>query len=383
MYLQMPKYFITKLMLNLQILTIKLYNIFMFKRFETKSFNIGNVRIGGNNEVIIQSMCDIKTSDYEKVIEEINICKKNGAKMMRVSITDFDDVNAIKIIKEATGIVLIGDIHYSSIYAIKAIEQGIDKIRINPINTPKNELIKIIECAKKYDTAIRIGLNEGSTTPDGKNLNTVDELINECLKTIKLFESYDFKKLVLSIKSSSPIKTIEIYKKLASLTDYPLHIGVTESGLEDIGIIRSSVGLIPLLMEGIGNTIRISLTQNPLLEVKTCKRLLHELNLYEEYPTIISCPTCGRCRVNNMKEITQKITEYLENNNYNIRISILGCIVNGIGEGKNSDIGIAGQNGKFIIFSNGEIIKTTTEENLFNELTTEIEKFIKKKEGLF
>lgn len=378
----MPRYFNTKIYIILQNLLLKLYNIFMFKRNETKSFLIGNVKIGGNNKIIIQSMCDIKTSNYKEVIKQINICKNNGAEMMRISITDFDDVNAIKKIKENTDIVLIGDIHYSSMYAIKAIENGIDKIRINPINTPKNELIKIIECAKKHNTAIRIGLNEGSTTPEGKNLNTIDELINECLKSIKLFESYDFKKIVLSIKTSSPLKTIEIYKKLADLTDYPLHIGVTESGLEDIGIIRSSVGLVPLLLDGIGNTIRISLTQNPLLEIKTCKRLLHELNLYDDYPTIISCPTCGRCKVSNMKYIVEKITEYLEENNINIKISILGCIVNGIGEGKNSDIGLAGQNGKFIIFSKGKIIKQVDENNLYVELIKEINNFIQKKEGL-
>ena len=350
----------------------------MFTRKDTYSFYIGNVKIGGNNECLIQSMCDIKTSNTDKIIKQINDCAALGAQMMRVSITDFKDVDAIKIIKNNIKIPLIGDIHYSSLYAIKAIENGIDKIRINPINTPKNELIKIIEAAKKYDTAIRIGLNEGSTTFDKKNLNTINELIEECKQTIELFESYDFKKLVISIKSSSALKTIEIYKELAKFCKYPLHIGVTESGLEDVGIIRSAVGLVPLLLEGIGNTIRISLTQNPYLEILTCKRLLHELGLYKNYPTVISCPTCGRCRVSNMKEIVEKITKYLEINNINIKISILGCIVNGLGEGKNSDIGVAGQNGKFQIFSNGKVIKVVEEKNLYDELVIEIQNFIKK-----
>ena len=350
----------------------------MFTRKDTYSFYIGNVKIGGNNECLIQSMCDIKTSNTDKIIKQINDCAALGAQMMRLSITDFKDVDAIKIIKNNVKIPLIGDIHYSSLYAIKAIENGIDKIRINPINTPKNELIKIIEAAKKYDTAIRIGLNEGSTTFDKKNLNTINELIEECKQTIELFESYDFKKLVISIKSSSALKTIEIYKELAKFCKYPLHIGVTESGLEDVGIIRSAVGLVPLLLEGIGNTIRISLTQNPYLEILTCKRLLHELGLYKNYPTVISCPTCGRCHVSNMKEIVEKITKYLEINNINIKISILGCIVNGLGEGKNSDIGVAGQNGKFQIFSNGKVIKVVEEKNLYDELVIEIQNFIKK-----
>lgn len=165
---------------------------------------------------------------------------------------------------------------------------------------------------------------------------------------------------------------------MAKFCKYPLHIGVTESGLEDVGIIRSAVGLVPLLLEGIGNTIRISLTQNPYLEILTCKRLLHELGLYKNYPTVISCPTCGRCRVSNMKEIVGKITKYLEINNINIKISILGCIVNGLGEGKNSDIGVAGQNGKFQIFSNGKVIKVVEEKNLYDELVIEIQNFIKK-----
>ena len=194
------------------------------------------------------------------------------------------------------------------------------------------------------------------------------------LNIVSFFESYDFNNIVISVKSSSPLKTIKIYKKLAKKTLYPLHIGVTESGFEDIGIIRSTIGLSRLLMDGIGNTIRVSLTNDPLLEVITAKRMLHDLNLYPNYPTIISCPTCGRCGVRNLKEIALKITNYLEKNNINIKIAIMGCIVNGIGESKNADIGIAGANKKFIIFKNKKIIKTVDEENLYDELIKEINK---------
>ena len=343
-------------------------------REKTKIVKIGNITLGGNNKVLIQSMCDIKTSNVDEVIKEINSCAKAGASLMRVSILDKEDAIAIRKIKEKINIPLVGDIHFSDELALLAIENGIDKIRINPINTPKNKLISIIKKAKEYNVAIRIGLNEGSTTPDGKNINSMSNLVNLALNAISFFESYDFYNIVISIKSSSPLKTIKIYEKLAKKTQYPLHIGVTESGFDDIGIIRSTIGLSKLLMEGIGNTIRVSLTKDPLLEVITAKRMLHDLNLYPNYPTIISCPTCGRCEVKNLKDIAQKITKYLEDNNINIKLAIMGCIVNGIGESKNADIGIAGADKKFIIFKNKKIIKTVNEESLYDELIKEINK---------
>ena len=342
-------------------------------RSKTKKIKIGNIEIGGNNDVIIQSMCDIKTSNCHEVIKQINECAALGAQMMRVSITDFDDVNAIPLIKQNIKIPLIGDIHYSSIFAIRAIENGIDKIRINPINTSKKDLLKIIEAAKKYDIAIRIGINEGSINSKGRVFKSENDLIEICKETIKLFEDNNFYKIVISIKSSSPLKSVKIYEKLSKITEYPLHIGITESGLDDIGIIRSCVGLVPILNKGIGNTIRISLTKNPKLEILTCKRLLHELGLYNEYPTIISCPTCGRCKVDNLNEIVSEITNYLEKNHINIKISIMGCIVNGIGEAKDTDIGVAGQNDSFIIFSKGKELKKTTRNNLINDLKKEID----------
>lgn len=334
----------------------------------TKKIKIGTTYIGGSNNVLIQSMCDIKTSNYKEVINQINECQKAGADLMRISILDENDIKAIKIIKSKTNIPLIADIHYASKFAIKAIENGIDKIRINPINTPKNELLKIIQSAKKYNVPIRIGINEGSIDSRGNAISTIKGLINLCLETINFFEENNFFNLVISVKSSDPLKTYKIYKKLSKLTNYPLHIGITESGFDYIGIIRSTIGLAPLLQEGIGNTIRISLTKNPILEIKTAKRLLHDLNLYKNYPTIISCPTCGRCKVNNLDVIVKKITDFLEIKNYNIKISIMGCIVNGIGESKSSDYGIAGENKTFILLKKGKIVKKVKEENIISEL---------------
>ncbi len=341
-------------------------------REKTKKITIGNITLGGSNNVLIQSMCDIKTSNTNQVIKQINECAKLGASMMRVSILDENDANAIKIIKANTTIPIIGDIHFSTKLAKLAIKNGIDKIRINPINTPKNELLDLINFAKDYNVAIRIGLNEGSTTHQGKNINSINKLIQLTKDTISFFEKNNFFNLVVSIKSSDALKTIKIYKKLAKEIDYPLHIGVTESGFDDIGIIRSTIGLSNLLISGIGNTIRVSLTKNPKLEILTAKRMLHDLKLYPNYPTIISCPTCGRCKVKNLDKLASDIAIFLEENNLNIKIAIMGCIVNGIGEGKNADIGIAGANGKFIKFKNKKVLKITDEKNIISDLKKEI-----------
>ena len=347
----------------------------MIRRQDTKKIKLGSIEIGGSSKVLIQSMCDTKTSNINEIIKEINDCAVLGADLMRVSILDNEDAEAIKTIKENINIPLVGDIHFSTDLALKAIENGIDKIRINPINTPKEQLIKIIDSAKKHNVVIRIGLNEGSTTKDGHNIHNIEDLISLTRETIEFLEAHNFYDLVLSVKSSSALKTIAIYKELANNFAYPLHVGVTESGFDDIGIIRSTIGISNILLEGIGNTIRVSLTKDPKLEIITAKRMLHDLNLYPNYPTLISCPTCGRCKVNNIKEIAQKVMNYLETNNKNISFAVMGCIVNGIGEGKNADIGIAGADHKFIIFKKGEIIKTVEENNLFDEVIQIINSF--------
>lgn len=346
----------------------------MQKRVKTKQIRVGNLLLGGQNKILIQSMCDIKTSNTKEVISQINECARLGADLMRVSILDMDDAKAIKEIKSHINIPIVCDFHYTTNLVETAIKSGADKIRINPVNTAQNELIKIIDLCKEYKVPIRIGLNEGSLNKDKKSIHSIKGLIDLCLETIDFFESHGFYDLVLSIKSSDPLKTVKIYEKLSRVTNYPLHIGVTESGFEDIGIIRSTIALSRLILNGIGDTIRVSLTKNPPLEVITAKRLLHDCGLYPNYPTIISCPTCGRCKVKNLDKIAKTITKYLEENSINIKISIMGCIVNGIGEGKNSDIGVAGENGAFIIFKKGKILKEVKEENLLDELIKVIEK---------
>ena len=343
----------------------------MSTRENTVPVKIGNIQIGGNNQVVIQSMCDIKTSKVDEVVNEINECTTLGAQMMRVSVLDKEDAYAIKEIKKRVSIPIVADIHFDANLGILAIENGADKIRINPGNIGSDEKLKrIIDAAKKYNVAIRIGVNKGSLEKDlaSSDLSEEEKLTESALKYIKKFEKYGFFKLVISVKASNPLLTIKAYRLMSQKTNYPLHIGVTESGYDEIGIIRSVSALSPLLLEGIGSTIRISLTHNPQKEIKTCVRLLHDLGLYENYPTIITCPTCGRCMVKNTAQIADKILDYMIQHKKYLTVAVMGCIVNGIGEGKNADIGIAGGNGVFQIFSHGKILKTTDEENVLTEL---------------
>lgn len=364
----MPYEYITKLAKNLYKIHIIMYNVdYMFKRNQTKLIRNKSLSFGGTEDVLIQSMCTFKTSNTNEIIKQINLCAKHGANLMRVSILDKEDANAIKVIKSKIKIPLVADIHYDYNLALLAMDSGVDKIRINPGNlNNKNEIIKIIEKAKEKDVIIRIGVNLGSIETN-TNEEETHLLVEKALEYIKFFEENSFYKIIVSLKSSDPIITKQANELFASLSNYPLHIGVTESGYDEIGIIRSVAGLSPLLINGIGNTIRISLTKNPLKEIETCKRLLHDLNLYINYPTIISCPTCGRCKVQNTKEIAKKVFNFCIKNKKYIKVAIMGCIVNGIGEGKNADIGIAGANGKFIIFKKGQQIKVVDQENVLDE----------------
>ena len=346
----------------------------MYTREQTKVVKNKNLSFGGNNKVLIQSMTTFKTSDFKNVINQIKKCEKNGANLMRVSILDNEDADAIKIIKKHVKIPIVADIHFDYKLALKCMDNGVDKIRINPGNIKnKDDLEKIIKKAKETDTIIRIGVNSGSFSDENPNKKDYEKIVDLALEYINFFETHNFNKLVISLKSSNPITTFEANKLFASKSNYPLHIGVTESGFDELGIVRSVSSLSPLLLDGIGNTIRISLTQNPIKEIETCKRLLHDLNLYDNYPTIISCPTCGRCKVNNVKKYAKEALKYCIKHKKYITVAVMGCIVNGIGEGKNADIGIAGADSTFIIFKKGQQIKIVNENNVLKELFKEID----------
>ena len=285
------------------------------KRTETKQIKIGNIVLGGQNKVLIQSMCNIKTEKVEEVAKQINECTELGADYMRVSVMDEKDAKAIAEIKKKISIPLVADIHFDYKLALMAMEAGVDKIRINPGNIGSIENIKkVVDMAKEKDISIRVGVNSGSLDKeihDYPTQYTAKALVESAKKHVKILEDLGFYNIAISLKGSNILECIEAYRLASETFPYPLHLGITEAGYKDISLIRSSAGLAPLLLEGIGDTIRISMTEDPREEVIAAKRLLHDCGLYDNYPTIVACPTCGRTRVN-VKQMAQKVMNYLE-----------------------------------------------------------------------
>lgn len=330
-------------------------------RLETRFVKIGNTSIGHSNNVKIQSMCNIKTSKFKEVIKQILELEKLGCDIIRVSVMDESDALAIKEIKKAIHIPLVADIHFDYRLALKAIENGVDKIRINPGNIGNIENVKkVVDACKEKHIPIRIGVNSGSldkTIHDYSTHYTANALVESAKKHVKILEDLDFHDIVISLKGSDVLTTIKAYEIASETFPYPLHLGITEAGTKEIGIIRSVSGLSPLLLKGIGDTIRISLSADPKEEVIAAKRMLHDLGLYPNYPTLVACPTCGRTRVN-VPGVADKVLKMLEEINKPITVAVMGCVVNGPGEAKNADIGIAGGNGEWILFKKGRVIAT-------------------------
>lgn len=350
----------------------------MKARNQTKIVKVGEISLGGTNNVLIQSMCNIKTSNVNEVIAQINECAHLGADIMRVSVLDIKDAEAIKIIKQSINIPLVADIHFDYKLAIASMENGADKIRINPGNIGSyDNLKKVIESAKKYKVAIRVGVNSGSLEKELMNntsLSIAEKLVESAKKYVSMIEELGFFDLVISLKASNVLETIEAYTLAADIFDYPLHLGITEAGIKDISLIRSAAGLSPLLLKGIGDTIRISISGEPREEIIAAKRLLHDLGLYPNYPTIISCPTCGRTQVD-VTKLSKTISEYLETINKPIKVAIMGCVVNGPGEAKGCDIGVAGGKDEYVLFKKGEIIKKVSKDDVLKTLIDEINNF--------
>ena len=347
-------------------------------REQTRAIHLRNIVMGGSNQVLIQSMCNIKTSKVAEVVAQINRLAALGADLMRVSIMDEEDALAIKEIVKQIKIPLVGDIHFDYRLAIKAIENGIDKIRINPGNIGGFEKTKlVIECAKKHHVPIRIGVNSGSLDRETLLLNddkvTAHALVSLCEKYVKFFEKQEFFDIVISLKASSVLTTIEAYREASKLFPYPLHLGITEAGNSKTGLLRSAAGLSPLLLEGIGHTIRISLTEEPEEEIIACKRLLTDLNLFTNFPRLISCPTCGRTAVD-LKPLVDRVTEELEKINKPITVAIMGCIVNGPGEAHQADLGLAGGKNEFVLFKKGQIVRKIKADEALKVLLDEIDK---------
>ena len=346
-------------------------------REKTRPVNVNGLQIGGQNKVVIQSMCNIKTENYIEVAKQINECAALGAELMRVSVMDEKDARAIKEIKARINIPLVADIHFDYRLALIAMENGVDKVRINPGNIGDIENVKkVVELAKTKHIPIRIGVNSGSldkTIHDYSTQFTAEKLVASAKKHVDILESLDFYDIVISLKGSNVLETIAAYRLASQTFPYPLHLGITEAGFKEISLIRSSAGLAPLLLEGIGDTIRISISGDPKDEVVACKRLLHDCDLYPNYPTIVACPTCGRTQVD-VEKLAREVMEHLETVNKPIHVAVMGCVVNGPGEAKNADIGIAGGHHEYVIFKKDKVIKKVSEDQAYETLLEEINK---------
>lgn len=341
-------------------------------REKTKQIHVGKIALGGQNKVLIQSMCNIKTSNFKEVAEQINACAALGADLMRVSVLDMNDAHAIKEIKSRISVPLIADIHFDYKLALASIEAGADAIRLNPGNIgSKGNVKKVVDACKQKHIPIRVGVNSGSIDKEVNNntaVVTAKELVESVSRMVKILEELDFYEIVISLKCSHVLETIESYRLASKKFKYPLHIGITEAGPKDIGLVRSVAGLAPLLSEGIGDTIRISLSDEPEEEVRACRRLLKDLGIRKDYPNLISCPTCGRTQVN-LVPLANKISKFLEENKINKTVAVMGCIVNGPGEAKRADIGCAGGKGEWVIFKKDKIIKKVPDKDIYKELT--------------
>ena len=342
----------------------------MIKRRKSKQFNIGNVKIGGDAPISVQSMCNTETRDVQTTLSQINEMADKGCELVRLAVLNQDAANAIKEIVKKSPIPVIADIHFDYKLAIQCINNGIHALRLNPGNIGKKENVeKVVKLAKQQQIPIRIGVNAGSLEKELQNMDIPlsEKMVISALGHIKILEDLDFDLIKVSLKSSDVLTTIEAYRMIAEKIPYPLHLGVTEAGTMRGGLIKSSVGLGTLLAEGIGDTIRVSLTENPVEEVSAGFDILKSLGLREKGVNFISCPTCGRTQIDLIR-LAKKVEEKFKNLDKPITIATMGCAVNGPGEAKHADFGIAGGVKEGIIFKKGEIIAKVPEDQLLQKL---------------
>lgn len=351
-------------------------------REETKSVQVGNLTIGGNNHVVIQSMCNTKTKNVEATIKQINALQQAGCELVRVAVFDKEDAYAIKEIKKGIHIPLVADIHFDYRLALIAIESGIDKVRINPGNIGSIEKVKaVVDACKEKHIPIRIGVNGGSLEKEileKYGEPTPEGIVESAMKHVKILEDLDFHDIVISLKSSNTMLTIKAYELASKTFPYPLHVGVTEAGTALGGTVKSALGIGTLLYEGIGNTIRVSLSDDPVEEIKVAKILLKELGLLKGVPTLVSCPTCGRIQYD-LIPIAKEMEDFLKDIHLDITVAIMGCAVNGPGEARHADIGIAGGVGEGLLIKHGEIVKRVKQEDMVQTLKDEILKMVEEK----
>lgn len=347
----------------------------MIKRNDTRKIMVGNVQIGGQNKVVIQSMCNTKTKDVESTVKQILDLEKAGCEIIRVACLDIEDAKAIKQIKEKIHIPIVSDIHFDYKIALASIEAGVDKVRINPGNIGNEEKVKkVVDACKIKNIPIRIGVNGGSLEKDllekyGKP--TAKAMVESARRHVEILEKLDFYDIAISLKASNLDLCIEAYEEAANTFKYPLHLGITEAGTEFSGTVKSSIGLGIMLREGIGDTLRVSLSDDPVKEIKVAKEILKDCNLYKNTPTLIACPTCGRTQID-LIPIAKQVEEFLQTINSDITVAVMGCAVNGPGEAREADIGIAGGIKEGLIFKKGEIIKKVDQDQIVDYLKKEI-----------
>ena len=345
----------------------------------TRQLEVGKVKVGGGAPIAVQSMTNTKTSDPVATLEQINRLAEAGCDIVRCAVPDMAAAEGLKTIVKESPIPVIADIHFDYKLALAAIEAGVDGLRLNPGNIGGNDRVAaVVEAAKKRNIPIRIGVNAGSLPKDlleKYGHPTPEALVEAAWRHIRILEEMDYKNIKISLKAHDVPLTLAAYRLMASQCDYPLHVGITEAGTVNSGIIKSAVGIGTLLAEGIGDTIRVSLTGDPVREVKVGFEILKSLGLREYGPTLISCPTCGRTQINLEKlalEVERRLTEITEP----ITVAVMGCVVNGPGEAREADVGIAGGINEGLIFRKGEVLKKVAEADIIDELFAEIDKIL-------
>ena len=339
-----------------------------------KQATVKNIKIGGGAPISIQSMTNLSVLDIDATLEQIKALECAGCDIVRIALPNAQSVDAFKVVRTKTDIPLVADIHFDYRLAIGGIEAGADKIRINPGNIPQEHLDKVIHCAKAHNIAIRLGVNGGSVNKaylDKFNGDKKLALIESLRDYTNYFVDRNFDNLVLSVKSSDIRQTVELNRAIAIL-GYPLHLGVTEAGLLRQGLVKNAIGIGSLLLDGIGDTIRVSLTSNPVDEVYAAKDILVSLGL-KSGVQFVSCPKCGRCSID-LETIATQVYDYVKTLNKNIKVAVMGCEVNGPGECKDADIGIAGANGGYILFKHGQVYKRIAGENILQQFIEEVSK---------
>ncbi len=345
------------------------------KERNTKIVKIGFINIGNSYPIAIQTMTKTLTKDYKATIKQIKRLEEIGCHIVRVAVPDNESITALKKIIREINVPLVADIHFDYLLAIKAIEAGASKIRINPGNiSDKKKIKEILSIAKERNIAIRIGINSGSLEKkiiDKYGQATVEAMVESALNSIKYFEDNDFFNTVISLKANDIRRTVESYRLISSKTNYPLHLGITEAGTAFSGTIKSAIGLGILLYEGIGDTIRVSLSADPEEEVRVGYEILKSLDLYKDAPVVIACPTCSRAEID-VQSIAKEIESKINDMRKSIRIAVMGCVVNGPGEAKEADIGVTGSKGIAIIFKKGRVYKRVLPDEIIETLLEEI-----------